>query len=66
MHNEQEIGSSLILTYTFDIDIEKVYLGLFTGPFLEKIGLIDFPKEPNQKMRYISINSLSMNLMKNK
>ena len=40
MQYDTEAKNSLMLTFKFNVDIETVFLGIFTKPCLEKIGLI--------------------------
>ena len=57
---------TLMLTFSFDIDIEKVYLGIFSKQCLEKIGLYrtDISTTEDEIERYLTINSLPIYLHK--
>lgn len=57
---------TLMLTFSFDIDIEKVYLGIFSKQCLEKIGLYrtDISSTEDEIERYLTINSLPMDMHK--
>ena len=57
---------TLMLTFSFDIDIEKVYLGIFSKQCLEKIGLYrtDISTTEDEIERYLTINSLPMDMHK--
>lgn len=56
---------SLLLTYSFDNDIEKVYLGLFGKECLEKLGLSRQEISPtgNKLVKYLNIDSLQLDIM---
>ena len=56
---------SLLLTYSFDNDIEKVYLGLFGKKCLKKLGLSRPEISPtgNELVKYLNIDSLQLDIM---
>ena len=66
MNNMSQTAHSLMLTFSFDNDIEKVYRGIFSRECLEKFGLYrtEISTTSNELERYLNINSLAMDMKK--